>query len=697
MATDAQAAAQQAIINAAAQAALASINGGSIEHGNCEVLRATTERVKRAAEDAAAQAAQASAAATREAERVKSVAREKSLKDYIAVKKASLDAADRKAEARAEEARLAAARIDHDRMFKEWQAAKSTESATPFPANLAMVSAEIKTALFGERHDTTGASDHAELEGDAMDLVVDAFDITAPYVAAKMPGERRKQHITRRPKLGAPPLYKAELVESADNDVRVMASTADIAEEMLDRMKKCLAVGNHPNTSEAEAKRALHVASRLMKQYNVTQAEVLAHTTPEQQSQLGGCSVVSIRRTDGDLTKSVQQQVYIAQLAFAMDTLFGVKHFTTKTWTSREPLTKGLTVTFHGVATSTVAAATAFEMSHNLMVEWARSFKGVVGRSSYCLGDCDELRRAAEQEKQDEMERAKKAEARILAFRVQEEAAQRRAEIDRLRGPALSRSPSPSVAPMTATVDDMAEDETDECYLARVSAPPAPRASSIITISDDEDDMRSVVAYSDCSGIDDGDTQMCDADDGVLIDDDNVYVQPDIEDDEHNELPTDFSKSTQIFWSDLLKSRSVKQSQKASPRNDSPCDDAHGCIDGEGALAKKNTFKCEVVDLTGGSDIDDDPEPSFAGPSQLILWREKESQIADDVLKKMGIKLRMGRKCKWKAFDQEARASGRIDGKKIHPKVKTLKPAVAEVDEAEDREDKAGEDEVMYD
>lgn len=59
----------------------------------------------------------------------------------------------------------------------------------------------------------------------------------------------------------------------------------------------------------------------------------------------------------------------------------------------------------------------------------------------------------------------------------------------------------------------------------------------------------------------------------------------------------------------------------------------------------------------------------------------------DDVLKKMGIKLRVGRSHKWKAFDQEARKGGRVDGKKIHPKVKTLKPAMPTAGGTEGDED----------
>ncbi|KAF2173458.1 hypothetical protein M409DRAFT_15740 [Zasmidium cellare ATCC 36951] len=80
----------------------------------------------------------------------------------------------------------------------------------------------------------------------------------------------------------APPLYKARVIETADSySVRVHGSTEDLDENILVRMKKCLARANHPETPEAEVKAALFMASKLMTTYNVTTAEVLAHETPE--------------------------------------------------------------------------------------------------------------------------------------------------------------------------------------------------------------------------------------------------------------------------------------------------------------------------------------------------------------------------------------------------------------------------------
>ena len=128
------------------------------------------------------------------------------------------------------------------------------------------------------------------------------------------PSKRQKKVVK-----GAPPLYKATVIETADNgSVRVSSSTADLDEGLLARMRKCLERANHPGTPEAETKAALHIASKLMKMYEVTQAEVLAHETPEAQRNYAGQSTVSIARRDGDETKKVLHNTYIDPLCWAM-------------------------------------------------------------------------------------------------------------------------------------------------------------------------------------------------------------------------------------------------------------------------------------------------------------------------------------------------------------------------------------------
>lgn len=92
----------------------------------------------------------------------------------------------------------------------------------------------------------------------------------------------------------------------------------DIDDGIIQRIKKCLDRANHPNTAEAEAKAAFHLASRFMGQHNVSQAEVLAHESPEARRHYAGQSVASIHRVDGDSLKQVRHQGYIGTLCVAM-------------------------------------------------------------------------------------------------------------------------------------------------------------------------------------------------------------------------------------------------------------------------------------------------------------------------------------------------------------------------------------------
>jgi hypothetical protein len=102
---------------------------------------------------------------------------------------------------------------------------------------------------------------------------------------------------SRAPPKLSPPLYKASVKELAETGtIRVTSATADIDHAIALRIKKCLERVNHANAPEAEAKAALHLASRLMGRYNVSQAEVLAHESPSTQMQYAGQSVVLIQR-----------------------------------------------------------------------------------------------------------------------------------------------------------------------------------------------------------------------------------------------------------------------------------------------------------------------------------------------------------------------------------------------------------------
>lgn len=194
------------------------------------------------------------------------------------------------------------------------------------------------------------------------------------------PPQRRPPRPASTPKL-SPVRYKASLKELAETSTISGRAVNDIDDGIIQRIRKCLDRANHPNTAEAEAKAAVHLASRLIGQHNLSQAEVLAHESPDTRGQYAGLSTVSIHHVNN--LKQVRQQSYISTLCEAMTNFFDCKYYTTTRPSSLE-------LTFYGIAENTVAASMSFEMAYNLIAHWASSYKGVATRNSYCLGASDD-------------------------------------------------------------------------------------------------------------------------------------------------------------------------------------------------------------------------------------------------------------------------------------------------------------------
>jgi hypothetical protein len=219
-----------------------------------------------------------------------------------------------------------------------------------------------------------------------------------------------------------PPRQTAKVKELAEEKTSDHVTT-EVEANILARIRKCLDRANHPNTPEMEAKAALHMSSRLMAQYNVTQADVLAQATNSaEQKQYAGQSTVSISSTK-DRTAKVISQTWVHDVAAAMMMFFDCNSYSTA-------LTSSIEWTFYGIAPNTTAAAIAFEMAHNLILEWARGKKGAA--NSYCLGVANGLWEMAREEKRHEEREAKKREQETLSVRLQQEQLERHKELDRL-------------------------------------------------------------------------------------------------------------------------------------------------------------------------------------------------------------------------------------------------------------------------
>ncbi|KAH9216815.1 hypothetical protein DL95DRAFT_362852 [Leptodontidium sp. 2 PMI_412] len=427
------------------------------------------------------------------------------------------------------------------------------------------------------------------------------------------------------PKL-TPPLYKASVKELAETGtIRVSSSTADIDNAIVQRIKKCLDRANHPNTPEAEAKAALHLASRLMGQYNVSQAEVLAHEPPSAQRQYAGQSVVSIQRVDGDKSKTVNHQSYVGTLCCAMKRFFDCKSYSTTNYSSLE-------LTFYGIAENTVAAAMSFEMAYNLIAEWARPYKGVGSKNSYSLGVSDELHRMAVKEKAAEEVQAEKAERDAIAVKRKQEEAERQAQLGRL-------APFPEAPTKLSPLE------------------PATSADARSDINGDRalshDDACNLI-WSDSERIEDdgvdGDPGPPDEGaDGSSED----YIEPDFKvEDEYNvnsfrDLDEEISK--------LIKPEPLTQGNVPSPLPKREPTPAHSA-----ETEQKLNKPPELEPL-----VEPELESQWASQMQLVTFRATATKIADEYLEDRGVTLRAGSARSTVIRDLNAYSQGVKDSRKI--------------------------------
>jgi hypothetical protein len=71
-------------------------------------------------------------------------------------------------------------------------------------------------------------------------------------------------------------------------------------EAILERTRKCLDRGRHPTTPQTKGRSALLMASKLMKQHNLNEAEMSAESgTAHDESLAGGESIVSVTHVGG--------------------------------------------------------------------------------------------------------------------------------------------------------------------------------------------------------------------------------------------------------------------------------------------------------------------------------------------------------------------------------------------------------------
>lgn len=462
----------------------------------------------------------------------------------------------------------------------------------------------------------------------------------------------------------AAPLYHASVIQSADEPSANTSSFLGREDNsVLTRIKKCLERAKGAAASEAEAKVALRLASRLMKTLNVTQAEVLAHIEPEERKKHAGQSTVALKRLDGNCFKRVQEAYYLCVLAYAMRVFFDCKSYTTSGHTAFK-------TTFYGIAENTVAAANAYCMVYNLMLEWARPYKGICGKSSYCHGVCNELLTTAEREKKDEENAARKAEQDEMYARIEQERAERQAQLDRLAELPEEIEHSAD-APHATEIDHSARIDSgmEDSDSPRAEKEPKDGDDGVSYgngwdweewngLSDDEDDIADVEA---------GPSRLADFRDDEEQDDAALQDLDDDDFDAHfDNLVASVEQPRDTSLIGILPARPNGKAAVTSADNQT--------VDLTGDLAQN-----ETVDLTVGSPTNETAEDRTGEEStqwkshmQLVRFRDAAKDIADKYLAEQAIKLVRPRKRKAVQHDWDAYDDGVRDSKKIDVRVKSL-------------------------
>ncbi|OJD36267.1 ankyrin repeat protein [Diplodia corticola] len=452
------------------------------------------------------------------------------------------------------------------------------------------------------------------------------------------PPPRKRGRAKKEP---PPPLYKAT-AERAKGTSEIPGGL-DIDDSVLAKLRKCFERAEHENASEAEARAAMFLAGKLMRQYNVDKAEVMQYKTPEELQQSTGSSEVVIYRRDGATTPIPIRQ-WVSDLAGAMGIFFDVKTY------SSTPKSRFLVRwVFYGIAQNTASAALAFEKIYNLILDWARFKKGIAVTNSYCLGIAAQLRKDAKKEKAEEMEEAKKSEAAQLAIREQEEQSQREKELQRLQ-PTVEEELEPKPEPKPEPNSQTAE-------IGGFEGTPGADMSSPKLEADSEDsfDFGSALPNNGNSTTNDDIRSPTNNDEDENESDDD---EPDfVNDDEDNEDQQQ-SGDTDKAIDDIIKNTPAVE---AWPQPTSPSPEP------------TTTFPKESPE----------PDVQWKSPMQLTVFRETAAKAADEYLKAKGMKLKTRRRGA-KAKDAKAFQEGVKDAKKIDVRQKAIDDKEQNIQEKND-------------
>lgn len=458
------------------------------------------------------------------------------------------------------------------------------------------------------------------------------------------PPKRVKLTGQRKP---TPAPYKASVkVLAGEGSTGRTGSAATVDNDIMLRIKKCIERSNHPNTPRPEAERAWFLASRLMSQYNVGQAEVLETQSQDENKQYSGRSVVAVMRADCDNTKLVRHGGFVDRVCLAMELFFNCSSFTTA-FTLRKIQTR-FEVSFYGIAQNTVAAALAFEMAYNLICEWARPCNGTAGKNSYCLGISSELceiAKKARESEEKEVKRKEKREAQELAARLRREEIEKQAQLDRLAD--LPKNWCSQTSTGASKPTGTSQNGADGAWSTICRSGHAARFK----------DRQEAPLF--CDQYDD-DVNNRDIEDDIFEADFEV-------ENEHNDTREDLNQEVDEFVS---QGQSDPKQQAKSTQDTAKFNSYMHAGNGKSNHVDHKSTKLSRSDKDWQrhgtlDELEPEAEVKWASHMQLITFRETALTIAENYAKEQGIKLKKGRKRSKVIRDCDAYKQGVKDAKKI--------------------------------
>lgn len=217
-------------------------------------------------------------------------------------------------------------------------------------------------------------------------------------------------------------MQRATLCQLAINTNVLPDQMSHIAYDVVERVRGCLQRAYHPKANEQEMETAVKMACKVLKPYNISKAQFMEAEDELERAERAGASIVSIKPARE--SSIVRYQGWVQDLKNAMSVFFdcsGMVHQNKNR----------IRHTFYGISENTVATARAFEMTHNLIQDWAVAKTGIDTCNSYSVGVANGLYQAADEEARLADAEARKNEQTMKQAKQQEEELERQQEVDR--------------------------------------------------------------------------------------------------------------------------------------------------------------------------------------------------------------------------------------------------------------------------